>query len=215
MRGETRPDAGGGMCLCPLQQLHHGIPVGLFLEGGGERLHSGHDERIGRIGQQPLDGEVAAVDALQCLGSSGHPGQPGMAEPHRERARGSGEQRAELPLGGLERRVGHVVHEGNDDGAVPWPVRAAILDFERHRLLETLPRAGRQKSVKTVTEYRPGPRCSRRAPPLRYRKGARGRSNKLQRHSPESDPPLQQNSASDCLSVGGWSHNRFVAEGNP
>src|SRR5204863_9639842 len=61
VRGEARPDAGGGVLFGPVEDLDELRPIGRIAQGGRARLRYGDADGIRRLPQQLLE---APIDAL-------------------------------------------------------------------------------------------------------------------------------------------------------
>ena len=72
---------------------------------------------------QLLDRFVVLVDVSASCLASNQLGEREQSESHVEVGASGRQQRAELMLGRLQRRVGHVVHEPDDERVAPTPNR--------------------------------------------------------------------------------------------
>ena len=108
---QARQQHGGDVLPPPRQEPDKFVPVGLVLDAGLQRVGSGHDQQVGRVGPDGVDRQVLPGDPL---GDALAPrdtvhGAPGHFDhlvlgPRLEQAE-------ELSLGGVEGAVGHVVDQ--------------------------------------------------------------------------------------------------------
>ena len=117
MRRETRPDAGDRVRFRPGEEIHQPLPVGLVGQARGARLGARHDQRIGGLGEELVDRPVGAGEVLEGLGRSRQLREGRKAQLHRLGARGGLQQAAKLRFRGLQRAVGHVVDEADENRA--------------------------------------------------------------------------------------------------
>ena len=133
--GKTRPDRRGGVLLTPLHQFDERTPVGLVGQGCRTRFSPGDNQAVETTPPKRTERRIGAADMRHGRIAAHDLGQREEFQNDCPIRRRSTQGISKLPLGDLERGIGHVVDEADDKcvgAAAPQFGKATAIGYDGH-----------------------------------------------------------------------------------